>query len=91
MILSEDKISSLSHLVLDCLIEKKWAVLREEETRILREIRKVITAELRIQEEIDSLVRHKLSTYSKRLIEGTPEWEVLYKKFLLEERSKRHR
>lgn len=89
--LSDDKISSLTHLILEGLIEKKWAALLEEESRVLREIRKIITSELKIQEEMDQSVRHKLSSYSRRPVEGSPEWEVLYKKFLNEEHLKRQR
>ncbi len=89
--LSDDKISSLTHLILEGLIEKKWAALLEEESRVLREIRKIITSELKIQEEMDQAVRHKLLSYSRRPVEGSPEWEVLYKKFLKEEQLKRQR
>ena len=89
--LSDDKISSLTHLILEGLIEKKWAALLEEESRVLREIRKIITSELKIQEEMDQSVRNKLSSYSRRPVEGSPEWEVLYKKFLNEEHLKRQR
>jgi hypothetical protein len=91
MMLSDDKISSLTHLILEGLIEKKWATLLEEESRVLREIRKIITSELKIQEEMDQAVRDKLLSYSRRSVEGSPEWEVLYKKFLNEEQLKRQR
>jgi len=91
MILSDEKISSLSHLILEGLVEKRWAELLEEEPRVLREIRKIITAELKVQEEIDQTVRHKLSSYSRRPVEGSPEWEVLYRKFFTEEQAKKKR
>jgi len=91
MILSDEKISSLTHLILENLIEKKWAALLEDESRVLREIRKIITSELKIQEEIDSIVRHKLASYSRRPVEGSPEWEILYKKFFIEEQQKKKR
>lgn len=91
MLISDEKISSLSHLILENLIEKKWAALLEDEARVLREIRKVISSELKIQEEIDRVVRHKLSSYSRRPVEGSPEWDILYKKFFNEEQQKKQR
>ena len=91
MIYSDEKISSLTHLVLDRMIEGKWATLLQDEPRVLREIRKIIASELRVQEEIDQTVRLKLGSYSKRVIEGTPEWDVLYRKFFNEEQHKLQR
>jgi len=89
--LSDDKISSLTHLILASLVEKKWAVLLEEEPRVLREIRNTIASELKIQEQMDHFVRDKIMSLSRRPVEGSPEWEVLYKKYLHDEQLKRQR
>ncbi|HXN06150.1 MAG TPA: DUF507 family protein [Nitrospiria bacterium] len=89
MILSDDRISVLTHLVLDSLIEKRMASLLETEEKVLREIRKVIGSELKILEDIDQKVRIKLSSFSRPPVEGSPEWDVQYKKFLNEELQKR--
>ena len=91
MILSDDRISVLTHLILESLVEKKWATLLETDEKILREARKVIVSELRVLEEIDHAVRAKIASYSRRPVEGSPEWEVLYKKFSNEEQQKKKR
>ncbi|RME62823.1 MAG: DUF507 family protein, partial [Nitrospirae bacterium] len=52
-------------------------------------IRRIIINERKFGEEIDDIVRKKLSSYSKKLIEGSPEWEVLYRKLYQEEEEKR--
>lgn len=91
MMLSEDKISHLSHVLLKELNSQKLVELIEDEAAIRREIKRTIVSELRIGEEIDEIVRRKLQSFSKKLIEGTPEWEVLYKKFFREEEMKRGR
>ncbi|MHB8483167.1 MAG: DUF507 family protein [Nitrospiria bacterium] len=91
MILSEEKISALSHQILENVIEKKWATLLEDETRVLREIKKAIASELKLSEEIDLRVRDKILSYSRRPVEGSSEWEVLYKKFFKEEQLKKQR
>ncbi|NOX20800.1 MAG: DUF507 family protein [Nitrospirae bacterium] len=54
-------------------------------------MRRSIIEELKLGEEIDEVVRRKLSSYSKKLVEGSPEWEVLYKKFFKEEEKRRGR
>jgi hypothetical protein len=91
MMLSEDKISHLSHVILRNLIAGNLVELLDEDSAIRREIKRAIISELKIGEEIDAVVRKKLQSFSKKVIEGTPEWEVLYKKFFREEEIKRGR
>ena len=89
--LSEDKISHLSHVLLRGLMKQGLVQLVEDEAAIRREIKRTIVSELKIGEEIDEIVRKKLQSFSKKLIEGSPEWEVLYKKFFREEEIKKGR
>jgi len=63
----------------------------DEEASIRREIKRTIVGELKIGEEIDQIVRKKLLSLSKKLIEGSSEWEVLYKKYYREEEIKKGR
>ena len=91
MKLSNDKISHLSHVVYKGLQERKTIVPLSEDSEIRREIKRVITKELKISEDIDQFVCNKLESYSKKIYEGSNEWEVLYRKFYNEEVSKRGR
>ncbi|HSB31166.1 MAG TPA: DUF507 family protein [Candidatus Sulfobium mesophilum] len=91
MMLSEDKISHLSHVLLRGLMKQGLVQLVEDEASIRREIKRTIVSELKIGEEIDEIVRKKLQSFSRKLIEGSPEWEVLYKKFFREEEIKKGR
>jgi hypothetical protein len=90
--LSEDKISHLSHILLNKLYDLDLISIDEdEEASIRREIKRTIVGELKIGEEIDQVVRKKLLSLSKKLIEGSSEWEVLYKKYYREEEIKKGR
>lgn len=91
MRLSEDKISHISHVLLKELVDRDIIKAKEDEGKIRREIKRVITAELKIGEEVDMVVRRKLQSYSRKIVEGSPEWEVLYKKLYREEEIKRGR
>ena len=92
MMLSEDKISHLSHILLNRLYDLDLIDMNEdEEAAIRREIKRTIVGELKIGEEIDQVVRKKLLSLSKKLIEGSSEWEVLYKKYYREEEIKKGR
>jgi len=91
MMLSDDKIMHLSHILLKGLTVKKLIEVIEEESKIRSEIKRSIISELKIGEQIDSAVRRKLQSFSKKIVEGSPEWEILYKKFFREEEIKRGR
>lgn len=91
MMLSEDKITHLSHIILKELIGQKLVAPVKDEAAARREIKRTIVSELKIGEEIDEIVRKKLQSFSKKLIEGSPEWEVLYKKYFREEEVKKGR
>lgn len=91
MMLSDDKITHTTHMLLKGLMEKGLIVLKEDDSLLRREIKRTIINELKIGEEIDAEVRKKLQSYSKKLVEGSTEWEILYKKFFEEEDAKKGR
>jgi hypothetical protein len=89
--LSDEKITHLTHVLLKGLVDRDIITLHAEEGDIRREMKRVITKELKVNADIDSLVRKKLNSYSKKIPEGSPEWEVLYQKFFHEEATKKGR
>lgn len=86
--LSEDKISHLSHVILDAVKKSAAVKVKGDDGRVLKEIKRVLAAELAHEEEIDRKVRAKLASYSRGIIEGSAEWEVLYRKTFEEEMRK---
>lgn len=88
MRLSDDKISHMTHVILKGLLKKKAVVLHADEGQIRHEMRRVIVNELKLADKIDETVKKKLQSYSKKIHEGSSEWEVLYNKFYEEEASK---
>lgn len=91
MMLSDDKITHTTHIILKGLLDKGLIKLKEDDGVIRREIKRTIINELKIGEDIDSVVRKKIQSFSKRPVEGSAEWEILYKKFFEEEEKKRGR
>lgn len=91
MNLSEEKITHLSHVLLKALLDKKSITLNSDEGSARKAIKKAVAAELKIGADIDLAVRKKLESYSRKITEGSPEWEVLYKKFYREEEAKKGR
>lgn len=91
MMLSEDKISHLSHVLLKGLMDRNLVSAADDEGKIRSEIKRTIVSELKIGEEMDSAVRKKIQSYSKKVVEGSSEWDILYRKFFREEEVKRGR
>ena len=89
MVLSDEKINHLSHLILNHLKAPQHARLKVEEPVVLREIERLLVGELKVEGEVDVMVRRRLATYSRPLAEGSAEWETLYRKAFEEEMRKR--
>ena len=87
--LSEDKVSHLSHVILKAVKSSPLVQVKSEDGRILKEIKRVLAGELAHEEDIDRKVRAKLGSYSRGIVEGSPEWDVLYRK-TFEEESRKH-
>ena len=87
--LSDEKVSHLTHVLFKGLTDKALVELIAEEGKVRREVKRSILSFLKVSEEIDLSVRRKLQSFSRKIIEGSPEWEVLYKKFYREEAAKR--
>ncbi len=91
MILSEERISHLSHLILKGMKTVSGVRLLQEEERVVGEIQHIMISELKLDEQIDRMARERLASYSRKIPEGSPEWDILYKKFFDEELKRRRR
>ena len=86
--LTEDKVSHLSHVILTAIRKAPGVRLKRSDELVLKEIKKVLADELAQEQQIDRTVRVKLASYSRGLVEGSAEWEVLYRKTFDEETRK---
>ena len=79
----------LSHLILHHLNQDEDVEFFADPQEIRQDIFKIISDEMRSDELIDAAVRRKLET-QKRVMEGSEEWDILYRKYYEEEQN-RHR
>jgi hypothetical protein len=91
VLLSDDKVSHLAHVILTTLKKTTLARLTGDEGKALREIKRVLAEELAQEEGIDRIVRARLASYSRPILEGSAEWETLYRKGCEEELRKRRK
>jgi hypothetical protein len=89
MKLSREKVVHLSHLILNQLNHDEEVEFFADPQEIRQQIFYIIGEEVKSGEAIDAAVRRKLET-QKRVVEGSEEWEILYRKYYEEEQN-RHR
>ena len=90
MKLSREKVLRLSHLVLHALNNDDGVEFFADVQEIRGDIVSLIESELKTDEAIDAAVRRKIESQKRAIIEGSDEWEVLYRKYYEDEVS-RHR
>jgi hypothetical protein len=90
MKLSRDKILRMSHLILNHLDADDSVEYYADPQEIRQQIVKLISDEMKTDEAIDVLVRRKIETQKRTILEGSDEWDVLYRKYY-EEEVARHR
>ena len=88
-LLSDEKQTHLAHVILQFFEGAKDVILKGDSTAALREIKRVLTEHVKLEEELDRLVRLKLKSYSRPVPEGSQEWNIMYQKTYTEELRKR--
>ena len=89
LLLSDEKQMHLSHVILDSFKNMTQARLVGDQAKALREVKHVISEHMKIEAELDPFVRRRLESYSRKIPEGSQEWDVLYHKTFEEELRKR--
>jgi hypothetical protein len=90
MKLSREKVLRLSHLILGHLDQDDGVEYFAEPQQVRQDIVKMISDEMKTDEAIDALVRRKIETQKRAILEGSDEWDVLYRKYY-EDETARHR
>jgi hypothetical protein len=85
MRISPDKLNKLAHTVADTLAEIDEVGFLEDRNTIRQEARKARTALRTDEARIDAAARLKIANQRKIILEGSQEWEILYRKYYNDE------
>ncbi|HEX7728391.1 MAG TPA: DUF507 family protein [Terracidiphilus sp.] len=88
MRISRDKLNKLAHTVADTLAEIDEVGFFEDRNTIRQEARKALEDLLEEEGRIDTAARLKIANQRKIILEGSQEWEILYRKYYNEEVKK---
>lgn len=84
MRLSREKTVRLSHRIIDHLVSDASVDFIEDRDTIRLEVVNILTALLKVEEQVDTEVRAKIASQKKEIMEGSEEWDVLYRKYYAE-------
>jgi hypothetical protein len=84
MRLSREKTVRLSHKIIDVLVSLDQVEFIEDRDTIRLEIVNILQALLKLEEQVDTEVRLKITSQKKEILEGSEEWDVLYRKYYSE-------
>ena len=88
MRVSRDKVNKVAHAVSDALAEMDGVDFIEDRNTIRLEIRKILEELLNQEEKIDQAARQKIESQKRTILEGSQEWDILYRKYYQEEVKK---
>ncbi len=84
MRLSREKTVRLSHKIIEVLVSSDDVEFVEDRDTIRQEIVNILQALLKLEEQVDTEVRLKISSQKKEILEGSEEWDILYRKYYAE-------
>jgi uncharacterized protein len=85
---NRDKVNKVAHIVADALAEMSEVDFLEDRNTIRLEIRKILEELLNQEEKIDQAARQKIENQKRTILEGSQEWDILYRKYYNEEVKK---
>jgi hypothetical protein len=85
---SRDKVNKVAHVVTDALADMDALDFVEDRNTIRLEVRKILEELLNQEENIDQASRHKIENQKRTILEGSQEWDILYRKYYNEEVKK---
>jgi hypothetical protein len=88
VILSEERQTHLAHVVIDGIWKDDLVDYTDEDAAV-RAAKRMIEKWVAEEDNIDAVVRSKVTSLKRTVVEGTTEWDLMYSKYYEEEMRKR--
>jgi hypothetical protein len=88
MRISREKINKLAHAIADILAETDSVDFIEDRNTIRLEARRILEGLMAEEAKIDAAARQKIESQRRTILEGSQEWDILYRKYYNEEVKK---
>jgi len=81
-------VNTLAHAVADTLAETESVDFIEDRNTIRLEARRILEGLMAEEAKIDAAARQKIESQRRTILEGSQEWDILYRKYYNEEVKK---
>ncbi|MBZ5658529.1 MAG: DUF507 family protein [Acidobacteriia bacterium] len=88
MRISRDKVNKLAHVITDAVADMDQVDFIEDRNTIRLQVRKILEELLMQEARIDQAARQKIESQKRTILEGSQEWDILYRKYYNEEVKK---
>jgi len=86
--LSRDKVNVVARSVSEALAQMENVDFVEDKNSIRLEVRRLLEELLAQEAKIDASARQKIENQKRTIMEGSTEWDILYRKYYNEEVKK---
>ena len=84
MRLTREKTVRLSHRIIELLVSLEDVDFIEDRDTIRQEIVTILQELLKQEEQVDAEARAKIASQKKEILEGSEEWDILYRRYYAE-------
>ena len=85
MRLTREKVVRISHQIIDLLVQSNEVEFVEDRDTIRQHVVQTMTNVLKEEERVEQEVRRRITSQKKEILEGSEEWDVLFRKYYSEE------
>ena len=85
----EERMNQIAHRIRKYIETDDTVEIFEHPNKIRRKVFEILKQLVKEEKEIDREVRQRIKSYSKKIIEGTPEWRILYNRIYEDALKKR--
>jgi hypothetical protein len=85
MRLTREKVVRISHQLIELLVQSNDVEFIEDRDTIRQSMVQTMTNVLKEEEKVEVEVRKRITSQKKEILEGSEEWDVLFRKYYSEE------
>jgi len=84
-----ERLNQIVNRIMDLILADETVEVYEDFPVVRGKIRKIVMKALEVEEEIEREVRKRIRKYSRDILEGSPEWNILWRRIYEDELKKR--
>ncbi len=84
-----ERMNQIANMIMDLIMQDETVEIYDDPPVIRRRVLAILREAVAEKEDIDRKVRRRIKEYSPHIVEGTPEWNLLYRRMYEDELRQR--